>query len=216
LYPEKSRRRFLQADEMVRFEAALKTEPSQDLKDFLALSMATGARKSDVLSMRWQDIQWERKNWCVPFPKNAESYNASLEDAEIAILERRRKEVPDSSPWVFPGRAKSGHMENVRKPWLAFRKRANIHDIKIHDLRRTVGSWQAIAGESLQKIGQSLGHKSPRSTQVYAHLVDEAVRESKAAGAAKMQQLMADARKRAKILKKSKVFTDSTKRNKLP
>jgi integrase len=198
LYPEKPRERFLQADEMVRFEKALKTEPSQDLRDFLALSMATGARKSDVLGMRWVDIQWERKNWCVPFPKNGESYNASLEASEIAILERRRKEVPDSCQWVFPGPAKSGHLENVRKPWLAFRKRADIPDVKIHDLRRTVGSWQAIAGESLQKIGHSLGHKSPRSTQVYARLVDQAVRDSKAAGKSKMKELMAEAKRRAK------------------
>jgi len=201
LYPEKPRKRFLQADELVRFEAELKKEPSRDLRDFLELSMATGARKSDVLGMRWQDVQLDLKRWTVPFPKNAESYNVSLEPDQITILKQRRKEIPDSSVWVFPSHSKSGHTENVKKAWYAFRKRANIPDVRIHDIRRTVGSYQAIAGESILAIGQTLGHRSAAATQRYAYLLDDAVRESKAAGAAKMKEVMAAAKKRAKSAK---------------
>jgi integrase len=51
-------------------------------------------------------------------------------------------------------------------------------DIRLHDLRRTFGSYQAITGASLPIIGKTLGHKSQVSTQVYARLNDDPVRDS--------------------------------------
>jgi integrase len=210
LYEEKSRDRFLQPEEMIRFEEALEEEPCQDLKDFLVLSLDTGARKLDVFSMRWPDIQWERCLWSIPrTTKSGEAYDAPLESLSVKILERRRKEIPDSSVWVFPGVGKSGHLMDLKKPWQAFRKRANLPDVHIHDLRRTRASYQAIAGQSLQTIGRTLGHKSMQSTEVYARLQTQAVIDAKAAGTAKMRELMAEAKRRAKKLgnKKPKLLT---------
>lgn len=51
-------------------------------------------------------------------------------------------------------------------------------DIHLHDLRRTLGSFQAITGASLQVIGKSLGHKSQAATQIYARLHHDPVRQS--------------------------------------
>jgi integrase len=208
LYDEKPRERFLQPEELVRFEAELENETCQDLKDFLALSMATGARKSDVFSMRWEDIQWERKNWLVPYPKNGESYNIGLEPIAVAILGRRHKEKPDSETYVFPGPGKTGHLRDLKKPWQAFRKRAGIPDVHVHDLRRTMASYQAIAGVPLQQIAATLGHRSMQSTLVYARLQDQAVRDARAAGEAKKLEMMAEAKHRAtKKPKQLKVAT---------
>ena len=51
-------------------------------------------------------------------------------------------------------------------------------DIRLHDIRRTLGSYQAINGASLPIIGKSLGHKSQQATQIYSRLHLDPVRES--------------------------------------
>ena len=102
-YEERQRDRFLRPDELSRFNDELKKERSRDLRDFLTLAISTGARKSDVLSLRWQDIEWETQVWKVPFPKNRESYNVQLLPAVLAILKRRRREIPETNAYVFPG-----------------------------------------------------------------------------------------------------------------
>lgn len=65
-----------------------------------------------------------------------------------------------------------------KRAWAAIRQRAGIPDVRIHDLRRTLGSWMAVAGTSLQVIGKSLGHRDLKSTEVYARLSVDPVREA--------------------------------------
>ena len=48
----------------------------------------------------------------------------------------------------------------------------------MHDLRRTMGSWQAAGGASLQVIGKSLGHRNTSTTEIYARLMLDPVRAS--------------------------------------
>lgn len=57
-------------------------------------------------------------------------------------------------------------------------KDANLEDIRLHDLRRTLGSYQAIDGSGLLIIGKSLGHKSTKATEVYSKLHIDPVRKS--------------------------------------
>jgi integrase len=85
-------------------------------------------------------------------------------------------------PWVFPSRerkkSKSGHLEEPKAAWKRILDRAGFKNLRLYDLRRTNGSYQAIAGVSLISIGKSLGHKSPQSTAVYARLSNDRVRAS--------------------------------------
>ena len=100
----------------------------------------------------------------------------------VAILERRRQAIVN--PYVFPGRGKTGHLMEPKLAWERLLARAGIADLRIHDLRRTLGSWQAAAGSSLQVIGKSLGHARPETTAIYARLQLEPVRQSVNAAAA--------------------------------
>jgi integrase len=203
----------LQPEQLVRFNECLENETHVDLKDFLILEMTTGARKSDLFSMRWEDWHRERQLWTVPFPKNGESYDVSLLPSAVEVLERRHAEALNSAVWVFPGVGKSGHLMELRKPWDAFRKRAAITDIRVHDLRRTVGSYLAISGTPLQQIAAALGHKSMQSTLVYARLQYEAIRDARETGQAKMLEMMDAAKKRMKLASKKQNFlTDRTVR----
>jgi integrase len=198
-FKEKSRKRFLKPAELRRFNQCLKTETHADLKDFLILAINTGARRSDIFAMRWDDIEWERKTWQVPFPKNDESYTVQLLPAALAVLERRRSEAADSDGCVFMGVGKRGHLLDLKQQWKDFRKRANLPDVHMHDLRRTVGAYAAMSGVNLQTIKEQLGHKSLQSTLIYAPLIDEAVRDANERGQAKMIEMMAHAAKREKL-----------------
>lgn len=84
------------------------------------------------------------------------------------------------SPWVFPSRGSTGHLVDLKVAWKKLLKRAGLEgsDLRQHDLRRTLGSWQAAAGSSLPIIGKSLGHKSLDATEVYSQLDLAPVRES--------------------------------------
>jgi integrase len=199
-YEEKERQRFLSAEELVRFNAALEEERNTDLKHFLVLSLNTGARKSDLCAMRWQDVDWQRRIWRIPAPKAGEPYNVQLLDAAIAVLEERHKNAASSS-WVFPSASRLGHLQDVpKKAWNPFRKKCGLTDFHIHDLRHTAASWMAIAGVPLQQIGKSLGHKSLGSTARYSHLIDESIREGREAGQKKMIEMMRQVRRNRKAL----------------
>jgi integrase len=92
---------------------------------------------------------------------------------------RARREQHGGQPWVFPGPGKAGHLVEVRKAWVRICKAAGLENLRIHDLRRTLGSWQALSGASEIIIGKSLGHApGSKATAVYARLGVDPVRQS--------------------------------------
>jgi integrase len=188
LYRENKRTRYLLPAELPQLFAALRKSPSADLRDFVNLSLWTGARKMDVLSMRWQDVALDGGNsWTIPDPKNQTPYTVPLTDEAIAILKDRLRLRLPGNPWVFPGVGESGHLIDLKKRWAELLKDAELEhtDLRIHDLRRTLGSWQAAQGTSLQIIGKSLGHASVAATAIYSQVNLDAVRASvELAGAA--------------------------------
>jgi integrase len=83
--------------------------------------------------------------------------------------------------WVFPSKrsnAKTPHLSEPKGAWKRIRTAAKIEGVRVHDLRRTLGSWQAMTGASLTVIGKSLGHRSGTATAIYARLALDPVRES--------------------------------------
>jgi integrase len=176
-FREKSRDRFLQAEELPKFFKALNKETSKTIKDFIYILFFTGARKTNVLAMRWDEIDFKKKVWKIPETKNGEPLMVPLVDEAIVVLKERKKEI--LSEWVFPSTtSKSGHLVEIKRVWHNLLDKAGIENFRIHDLRRTLGSYQAITGASLQIIGKSLGHKSQQATQVYSKLNDDPVRAS--------------------------------------
>ncbi len=174
------------------YGTALKGEPSKDLVDFVNLSLWTGARRGDVLSLRWQDVSLDDNSWRIPDPKSRVPYTVPLTPEAVAVLKGRRND----STWVFPGVGKTGHLVDLKRPWKGLLKRAAITNLRQHDMRRTLGSWQAAQGTSLQIIGKSLGHASVQTTQIYARLNLDPVRAS--VGAATKAMIAATKKKPAK------------------
>jgi integrase len=178
MFHEEKRARFVLPDEMPRLFKALKTEENPDVVDFIKLALWTGARKSDVLSMRWSDVQLDDNKWTIPHPKNRTPYTVALTPQAVSILKNRQRNRVNDSIWIFPGCGKTGHVTDFKKRWKELLKRAGIQNLRQHDLRRTLGSWQAAGGASLTIIGKSLGHSSLAATQIYSQVNLDPVRES--------------------------------------
>ena len=92
----------------------------------------------------------------------------------LEILRRRRAE--SSSLFVLPGPGTKGHYREPKRAWGTLLKRAKLEDLRIHDLRRSMGSWMTIGGASLPIVGKALGHKTSQATSVYARLNLDPVR----------------------------------------
>jgi integrase len=179
MFKEISRERFLQPDEMKRlFEILESEETGVDFRDYIYLSLFTAARRNNVLGMRWNDVDLETALWTIPgeTSKNGSIMRVPLADAAIEILQRRKTTA--SSVFVFPSNNKTGHYNTPTKAWKSLLRRANLHDLRLHDLRRSCGSVMANQGTSLAVIGGALGHKHHSSTAVYARLQVSTVRDA--------------------------------------
>lgn len=170
-FPEKSRDRFLMPDELPRFFEALAAEPNPILQGFFLLCLLTGARRSNVQAMGWSEISFELKQWRIPETKAGMAVVVPLSPLALETLEKLREYRRDDCPWVFPGRRQNGgHLITPGFAWKRLLARAGLKDLRIHDLRRSMGSWMAIQGTSLSIIGKLLGHKRAETTQIYARL----------------------------------------------
>ncbi|MBF0137422.1 MAG: tyrosine-type recombinase/integrase [Magnetococcales bacterium] len=176
-FKEKSRERFLQGDELPRFFKAVAEEPNETARDYFLVSLLTGARRANVQAMRWDQISFERSEWRIVDTKNGDPITIPLVGHVVDIL-KTRKDASQGNEWVFPGHGVTGHLVEPKTAWARILERAGIEDLRIHDLRRSLGSWQAMTGASLAIIGKSLGHKNVTTTMIYSRLNIDPVRAS--------------------------------------
>jgi integrase len=188
-HSEVSRDRFLQPDELPKFFEHLLAYPNGTVRDYILMSLLTGARRSNVLAMRWDQVNLERAEWRIPDTKNGTPQSVPLVPDAVVVLEARKESAACmESPFVFPGSGETGHLIEPKKAWKIILGKAGIADLRLHDLRRTMGSWQAGTGANLSIIGRSLNHKSTQTTAIYARLWMEPVRNSMETAAAAMFQ----------------------------
>ena len=133
------------------------------------MSLLTGARKSNVLSMKWTDLDIAAGYWRIPETKNGSVVVVPLVGPALSILEARHTSA-GSCPWVFPGHRRGDHLRSPKHSWERILKAAKLENLRPHDLRRTLGSWMACQNVSLTIVGKVLGHKSPQATAVYSRL----------------------------------------------
>lgn len=204
-FKENSRERFVTGEELPRFMAAVEKLDNQDFKHFVLLSLYTGARRANVLAMRWQDLNFHAGILTVPseFSKNGSALTVPLTTVARNILERRKASMTVVSPYVFPANSVSGHMAPPNKRWKTLLADAEITDLRLHDLRRSIGSWAAMGGTSLPIIGKMLGHKTSQATTVYARLQFDPVKVAMESATSAMEKA-ATPKKRLRPLPPSK------------
>ena len=190
-FKEQTRDRFLHSDELQRLFAALETEQNEVFKNYILISLYSGQRRSSILSLRWSQVDLVNGFIYLPDTKNGEPMQVPMTNQLRELFEKINHNK--NSDWVLPSvRSKSGHLEDPKRPWHELLRRAGIKNLRLHDLRRTMGSYQAISGASLHIIGKSLGHKSASATQVYARLTADPVRNAMQKATDKMMEFVSD------------------------
>jgi len=178
LYKEGKRSRRLEPEELPRFFQAVLEEPNPDIRDFILLLLYTGARKSNLLAMRWDAVSFDRELWIIPAEesKTGEELPVVLTKQALEILDRREPVV--KGEYVFPGRRGAAHMMDPKVGWQRILSRAGIEDLRMHDLRRSLASFQIDTGTSIEVIQKTLGHGNKATKEIYARLALDPVRVS--------------------------------------
>ena len=135
--------------------------------DIIRLLLLTGCRKSEIVTLRWQDVDGDTINLA---DAKTGPRRVFLNAPARAILERQPQ---SESAWVFPSPTDPKRPLSRDLPlWYAVRKEAGIEDVRLHDLRHTFASHAVLQGIPLPVVSRMLGHKHPSMTLRYAHVGD--------------------------------------------
>lgn len=133
-FPERRRRSAVLSHELPSWWSAVMAEPDYS-RDFLLLALFTGMRRNEIASLRWEYIDLERRSLHIPKTKNGDPLDLPLADFILDLLVERRR-IVGSSPWVFPGKGKTGHLVETKKFTARVEQRSGV-SFTLHDLRRT-------------------------------------------------------------------------------
>lgn len=187
-FHEEKRHRWLSNEELKKLTKALDEHPNQIAANAIRLQLLTGARIGEVLSAKWADFNLERGVWIKPShhtkQKRTEHLPLSGAAKELLILHREATDL--ESDFVFPGRLAGKPIVDLKRFWRSVMASAGIDNYRIHDNRHTHASQLVSSGMSLAIVGRLLGHTNPMTTQRYAHLADDPLREAAEIMAKKM------------------------------
>src|SRR5262249_21421441 len=153
-----------------------------------AANVLTGCRKSEILTLRWEWVDFERA--CLRLPDS--KTGARLIPLGVPALQilARLPRVDRRSFVLPPERGAGGHFVGLQKFWTRARARAGLSDVRLHDFQHSFASFAVADGAALYLVGKVLGHKQSRTTEIYAHLHDDPLRAVAERTAAKIAAAM--------------------------
>jgi integrase len=173
--PENNKRvRFLSDAERDELLASCKNSCWDKLFLLVLMAVCTGARKSELLNLKWNDIDIRRRIASLRTSKNGEPRELPL---PVVVIEELMRHRVVGNDLVFGSPIRRGKPFEFRKHWIEALKKSNMYHpvdhpnyFRFHDLRHTAASYLVQNGATLYEAGQILGHKSLITTQRYAHL----------------------------------------------
>lgn len=173
--PEKTRERYLTADELARLGDALATAEGAGLADWRGVAMVrlllfTGARLSEILTLQWEWIDLSTGVARLPDSKTG-AKNLFLPAPALELLAGLPRIA--ANPYILPGDRAGAPFVGAQKPWQRIRQAAGLPDVRLHDLRHSFASTAVAAGDSLFIVGKLLGHRQAATTERYSHLAPD-------------------------------------------
>jgi integrase len=168
----RGRVRYLSAEERPRLLEACQASGQPLLYPVVVLALCTGARKMELLSLTWRDVDLARGRLTLQQTKNGERRTVALVGPALAALQLLAKVRRLDTALVFP-RADGRQPVDIRPAWTRALHAAQLADFCFHDLRHTFASYLAMNGASLLEIADLLGHKTLAMVQRYAHLSEQ-------------------------------------------
>jgi len=172
--------RFLSEQERDALLDACMVSRSKQLYPITILALSTGMRRGEILSIRWRDVDFDRKRIVIHDTKNGSSRQVPMagtaaEELKRLLAIKKSEKVqmlkPIGDEFVFPG--KSGEPVDIRDAWETAVKKAKIENFRFHDCRHTAASYLAMNGATLLELSQILGHKTLSMVKRYAHLTEQ-------------------------------------------
>ena len=186
-FPDQKGNRYLSQQELGRLGEALRKALDKGENTFaiaiLKMLIFTGARKGEIESLRWDEVDFEDGYLHLAESKTGQK-NISLNAGAKEVL----ASVPrlTDSQFVFAAHRGNGHYEGTPKVWRKIRSMADLDDVRLHDLRHSFASVAVSGGASLPLIGALLGHSDSATTQRYAHLHDDPIKAASEAVGSKI------------------------------
>ncbi|MFY9835117.1 MAG: site-specific integrase [Xanthobacteraceae bacterium] len=175
---EEAKERFFSQSELTAISDAL-ARYRGGAADCVRLIMLTGCRPIEAMKSAWEEWDKEPGYWIKPsaHTKQRKVHKLPLSPAAIELVDRLRK--AREGKWVFPGDVPGAHLTVLSRVWTFVRKETGLgSDARLYDLRHRFASIGAGGGLSLPIIGRLLGHTQSRTTERYAHLSDDPLREA--------------------------------------
>jgi integrase len=141
----------------------------------IRLLALTGCRENEILSLRWDAVDFKHGYLRLADTKTGKSERAFGESAAVVLRDLPRIK---NNPHVFPGGKSGEHLHEIKRLWFAVRYAAKLAGVRLHDLRHSFASVPASGGESLLIIRSLLGHARVATTERYAHLTEGPVRRA--------------------------------------
>jgi integrase len=178
-YQEEKRDRWLNEEEVQCLWAVLDRHPKHITAYIFKFLLLTGARKSEAMQATWDQFDLEKGLWTKPshLTKQKKTEYLPLSVRALSVLQDVKK-LSGTSSYVFPGRIEGQPLKELKTFWKSTLKAANLENTRIHDLRHTHASYLVSSGLSLSIVGKLLGHTQASTTQRYAHLADEPLRQA--------------------------------------
>lgn len=166
-FAEAKRRRYVTPAEMPNLAKAIDAEQNEFARHAIWLLLLTGLRRNEVLNAKWSDVDLKQRTFFIGQTKNGEALLTPLSRAAVARLKNIAR--IDGNPYIICGSVLGRPLVNLRSAWKRVRDAAGLQDVRIHDLRRTVGSWLVRDGASLHLVGAVLNHSDQKTTAGYAY-----------------------------------------------
>ena len=181
-YPERSRERSLTDAEFDRLGQSLDEALEGGAVSPLAVAaihllMLTGCRKSEILTLRWTDVDPEAGELRLADAKSGPPHGPASAGGGGASGDAAASGT--TGPWVFPGGDRDGRLRGgLDRAWHIVRASADLEDVRLHDLRHSFASRALTLGETLPVIGKLLGHSDIETAARYAHLAQDPIHET--------------------------------------
>ena len=165
----RGRVRFLSDDERARLLQACQASTNPYLYPVVIMALSTGMRSGEIMNLTWDDVDLHKGRAILHETKNSERRVVSLAGKALELLKAHARIRRLDTALLFPGKNPAKPMD-LRAPWLAALKAAEIEDFRFHDLRHSAASYLAMNGASLAEIAEVLGHKTLQMVKRYSHL----------------------------------------------
>lgn len=169
----RGRSRWLSDEERERLLAACRQSAWDGLYPAVMLALTTGARRREVIGLRWEQLDLKKGRAFIADSKNSEPRVLPIVGPALDALNAHAKVRLLRCPWVFPNKSGNAPWWNFDHAWQAALTKAEIQSFRWHDLRHTAASYLAMNGASLGEIADVLGHRTLAMVKRYSHFADE-------------------------------------------